>query len=56
MEPESSSGEESKMDDIWKEEDYHIGVTNMVDEVDQFFRRCYNCSVEGHLWRIARRS
>ena len=48
---ESSSGEESSMDKIQKEEAYHIGVTNTADEVDQFFRRCYNCSVEGHPWR-----
>ena len=29
---------------------YHVGITEMADEVEGFFGRCYNCRKEGHPW------
>ena len=42
---------DSEMDDVQKDSSYHIDVTNTADEVEDFFRKCYNCSEEGHPWR-----
>ena len=46
---------DSEMDDVQKDSSYIIGVTNMADEVEGFFRKCYNCSEEGHPWRYCKK-
>ena len=46
----SVSETDSEMDDVQQDSSYHIGITNTANEVENLFRKCYNCSEEGHLW------
>ena len=42
---------DSEMDDVQQDSSYHVGITNMADEVEDFFGKCCNCGKEGHPWQ-----
>ena len=48
---EEESDDEYNPVDPKQEPAYHISVTNMADEMEELFGKCYNCREEGHPWQ-----
>ena len=41
---------EQENDDVQQDSSYHISITTMADEGEDFFGKCYNCGEPGHPW------